>query len=114
MKMLDASEYPRRRQELVDRLGENSALLLVSGSEKTRNADTHYRFRVDSDFYYLTGFAEPDAVFLVRPGLDCGASILFCQDKDPALEQWEGKRMGPERAPSDLSIAKAFSIKDLD
>lgn len=114
MKMLDTSEYPKRRQTLMDRLGENSAIILASGTEKTRNADTHFKFRVDSDFYYLTGFDEPDAVFLVRPGLDCGASVLFCKDRDPAMEQWEGARMGPERAPAKLSIAKAFSINDLD
>jgi Xaa-Pro aminopeptidase len=114
MKMLDASEYPKRRQELMNRIGENSAIILASGAEQTRNADTHYRFRVDSDFYYLTGFDEPEAVFIVRPGLDCGASVLFCQDRDPLLEQWEGTRLGTERAPSELSIAKAYSIKDID
>lgn len=114
MKMLDGSEYPKRRQELMEKLGENSAILVAAGGEKIRNADTHYRFRVDSDFYYLTGFNEPEAIFLVRPGMDCGASVLFCQDRDPMLEQWEGKRLGPERAPSELSIAQAFSIKELD
>lgn len=112
MKMLDASEYPKRREELTKRLGENSAILLASGSEKTRNADTHFRFRVDSDFYYLTGFAEPEAVFLLRPGHD-EPSVLFCQDRDPLMEQWEGKRLGPERAPEALKIAKAYSIKEL-
>lgn len=114
MKMLDASEYPKRRQELMSRMSENAAVIVVSGVEKIRNADTHFRFRADSDFYYLTGFNEPNAVFLVRPGLECGASVLFCQEIDPLLEQWEGKRLGVEQAPSALSIAKAFALQELD
>lgn len=114
MKTLDRSEYPKRRQELIDTLGENSAIIVAAGGEKTRNADTHYRFRVDSDFYYLTGFNEPEAVFLLRPGMDCGASVLFCHEKDPAFEQWEGKRLGPSMAPAELSIAQAFPLKDIN
>jgi len=114
MKRLDISEYPKRRQELMDKLGSDSAIILASGRESIRNADTHYRFRVDSDFYYLTGFKEPDAIFILRPGLDCGASVLFCLPRDPAMEQWVGRRIGPDRAPAELNMAAAFPIDQLD
>jgi len=114
MKKLDGSEYLKRRQSLIQRLGDNSAIVLASGREKIRNADTHFPFRVDSDFYYVTGFDEPDAIFVLRPGTDIGASILFCRPRDPAKEQWDGYRLGPEQAPSELSIAKAFDIAEID
>lgn len=107
-------EFKRRRTELMALMETGSIAILPSANLVTRNNDVEYQFRQDSDFYYLTGFDEPDAVFVLVPGREHGECILFCRERDPAQEQWHGKITGPERAMQLYGIDDAFPISDID
>jgi Xaa-Pro aminopeptidase len=73
-----------------------------------------YHYRPDSDFYYLTGFAEPEAVAVLIPGRPHGEYVLFVRDRDPTRETWDGRRAGPEGATRDYGADDAFPIGDID
>ena len=87
--------------------------VLSTAPERTRNRDAHYPYRFDSYFYYLTGFAEPEAVLVVIAGSE-PRSILFCRDKDPERETWDGFRFGPAAARVEFGFDEAHSIGRLD
>jgi len=89
--------YASRRARLMERLGPNAALLLLSPPERLRNGDAHYKYRQDSDILYLTGFGEPGAAVLLRPGHET-PFVLFVRPRDPAAETWTGRRAGVEGA----------------
>jgi Xaa-Pro aminopeptidase len=78
-----------------------------------RNGDSSYPFRQDSDFYYLTGFAEPDALLVLAPERDGAHSVLFLRTRDRAQEIWDGERLGVERAVEALGIDAAYPIDEL-
>ncbi len=78
-----AGEYKRRRRQLMDMAGEDAILVLPAAAEKVRSLDTHYPFRQDSDFQYLSGFPEPEAVLVLIPGRRHCKAILFCRERDP-------------------------------
>jgi len=107
------SIYAERRARLCERLGASGALLLMSPPERLRNGDAHYKFRQDSDILYLTGFAEPGAVVLLRPG-HATPFVLFVRPRDPAAETWTGRRAGVEGAVSAFGADAAFSSDALD
>lgn len=88
--------------------------VLPAAQETLRNRDTAHPFRQDSDFYYLTGFEEPGALLVLVPGREHGEAILFCQERDPAYERWNGERMGPERAQQVLGVDDAFPMSDIE
>lgn len=111
---LDRNEYPRRRQQLMARMSANSVAIIPSAPVTVRNRDVEHPYRQDSDFYYLTGFAEPHALLLLIPGRADGESIVFCQDKNKDQEIWTGRRLGPDAAPKQLACEQAFSIHDVD
>lgn len=92
----------------------NSIAILPSSQTVLRNGDSHFPFRQSSDLYYLTGFTEPDAVLVLIPGRELGESLLFCQEKDPLKELWEGKLVGPDAAVETLGMDDAFPITDMD
>ena len=92
---------------------ENSIAVLPTAALLHRNADTEYRFRPDSDFYYLTGFDEPNALLVLVPGREEGEQVLFVQPRDPGRETWTGRRLGVERAPERLEVNEAHSIDTL-
>ncbi|RMF19814.1 MAG: Xaa-Pro aminopeptidase [Gammaproteobacteria bacterium] len=92
----------------------DSIAILPAGSLKTRSRDTEYVFRQDSDFWYLTGFNEPEAVLVLVPGREHGETVLFCREKDPEFERWNGTLLGPEAATDVLGVDDAFPIKDMD
>jgi Xaa-Pro aminopeptidase len=107
------AEFRRRRQRLM-RLMEPGSVAVVPGARVAlRNRDTQYPFRQDSDFYYLTGFTEPDAALVLAPGRAHAEVILFCTERDPAHEQWHGEVTGPERAAELFGMDDAFPIGDL-
>jgi Xaa-Pro aminopeptidase len=108
------TEFKRRRRQLMGMMGPGSIAILPTGTEQVRNRDVHYPFRPDSDFHYLTGFDEPDAVLVLLPGRSRGEYILFCREKDPAKEIWDGYRAGLEGAVADFGADDAFPITDLD
>jgi Xaa-Pro aminopeptidase len=107
------TSYADRRAELTRRLGPGGALLLASPPERLRNGDTHYKFRQDSDVLYLTGFAEPGAVVLLRPG-HATPFVLFVRPRNPAEETWTGRRAGVEGAVRDYGADASFPVGELD
>ncbi|MFM8353835.1 MAG: Xaa-Pro aminopeptidase [Gammaproteobacteria bacterium] len=108
------TEYRRRRAELMRLMSPGSIALVPAAGVRLRNRDTEYLFRQDSDFYYLTGFNEPDAVLVLAPGRAHGEVILFCRDRDARAELYDGERLGPDRAAQALLVDDAFPIADLD
>lgn len=108
------AEYRERREALMASLPANSAVLLPGAAMVTRSRDSEFAFRQDSDLHYLTGFAEPDALLVLLPGREEGASVLFCQDRDPALEAWTGIRLGAEGAIREHGIDQAFENTERD
>lgn len=108
------SEFKKRRQQLMQRVGEGNIALIGSASMHTRNRDVNYPFRQDSDFYYLTGFNEPDALAVFVPGRAQGEYILFCREFDAKKALWEGAHSGLEGATTHYDADDAFPIDDLD
>ncbi|MBI3144646.1 MAG: aminopeptidase P N-terminal domain-containing protein [Pseudogulbenkiania sp.] len=103
--------HAARRQRLMSQIGEGVAIL-PTAPEAIRNADTHYPYRPDSHFLYLTGFAEPCAVLVLDAG--AGKSILFCREKNLEREIWDGFRHGPEGAKEQFGFDEAYPLSELD
>ena len=80
------TEFARRRKQLMRMVGQGGIAILPAAPIRTRSRDVEYRYRQDSDFYYLTGFAEPRAVVVLAPGRDNGEYVLFCQERDVKRE----------------------------
>ena len=108
------TEFARRRRQLMRMIGSGGIAILPAAPEKIRNRDTIYPFRQDSDFIYLSGFDEPDAVAVLIPGRAHAEYILFCRERDPSRETWDGPRAGPEGAQADHGADDAFPISDID
>jgi Xaa-Pro aminopeptidase len=111
---LSREEYARRRRQLMRIMGRDSIAVLPAALPKTRNNDVHYGYRQDSDFHYLTGFDEPEAVAVLVPGRAGGEFLLFVRERDPERETWDGHRAGPDGATRDFGADDAFPIGDLD
>lgn len=107
------NEYRRRRRQLMRMMGPNSIAILPTAPEAIRSRDVHYPFRPDSDFCYLTGFPEPEAVAVLIPGRAQGEFILFCRERDPKKEQWDGMRAGQDGAIARYGADDSFPIADL-
>ena len=107
-------ERARRRRQLMKVMGEGSIAILQAAPEQTRSRDTEYRYRQDSDFYYLSGFEEPESLIVLIPGRAAGEYIVFCRERDALKETWHGRRLGVERAPEVLDADDAFPIGDID
>ena len=104
----------RRRRQLMQMAGEDAALLVAAAPERMRNADAAWPYRQDSDFHYLGGFPEPDAVLALLPGRRHGETVLFCRERDPTRERWHGQSIGTERAVAEYGMDDAFPIEDID
>ena len=104
------SVYAARRAQLAQRLGEGGVAVLPTAPERARNRDSGFPYRHDSYFYYLTGFAEPNAWLVLTAD---GRSTLLCQPKDLEREIWDGYRLGPEAAPQALGVDAAHSVHEL-
>ena len=111
---MNMNEFAKRRRQLMRMVGDNGVVILPSAPIRMRSRDVGYRYRQDSDFYYLTGFAEPNSVAVLAPGRDNGEFILFCRDRDRQKEQWDGLRAGTEGAINDYFADDAFPIDDID
>ncbi len=107
-------EFTRRRKQLMAMMEDNSIAILPAAPERTRSRDTEYSFRQDSDFYYLSGFAEPESVLVLIPGREHGEYVLFCREKDREKEIWNGYRAGPEGVCAQYGADDAFPIDDID
>ena len=104
--------YSERRARLIERMGSGVAVI-ATAPERARNRDTHYGYRHDSYFYYLTGFAEPEAVLVLVAG-DSPRSILFCREKNEEREIWDGWRHGPDAAREKFGFDEAHVYGELD
>lgn len=105
-------EFSRRRQQLLTRMQAGIAVI-PTAPEVTRNRDSHYPYRFDSYFYYLTGFKEPEAVLVLIAG-EKNRSILFCREKDIEREIWDGFRYGPDAAKTEFGFDEAYPVAQLD
>ena len=111
---ITSGEYRRRRRHLLAALGETGVALLTAAPERVRNGHTHYPYRQSSDFSYLTGFPEPEALLVLVPGRKEGEVVFFCRPRDPERERWEGHRAGVEGAVARYGADQAFPIGALD
>ncbi len=105
------SVYAERRARLAAQLGDGGIAIVPTAPERMRNRDSDYAYRHDSYFYYLTGFAEPNAWLVLTAD---GHSTLWCQPKDMEREIWDGYRLGPEAAVAALGVDEAYSVAELD
>lgn len=110
--MIDSNEFSKRRSALIQKMGCGIAIV-PTAPEALRNRDSHYPYRFDSYFYYLTGFKEPDALLVLVAG-DAPKSILFCRDKNLEREIWDGFRYGAEAAKLAFGFDEAYIIDQLD
>nr|WP_024306454.1 Xaa-Pro aminopeptidase [Pseudomonas sp. P818] len=108
------SEYARRRKALMAQMEPNSIAILPAAPVYIRNRDVEHVYRQDSDFQYLTGFPEPEAVMALIPGREHGEYVLFCRERDPERELWDGLRAGQDGAISKFGADDAFPIGDID
>ncbi len=111
---MNRREYPKRRKRLMDMMGNESIAIIPTAPVRIRNRDVEYPFRPDSDFYYLTGYSEPEAVAVLVPDRHHGEYILFCRENDPVMETWNGQRAGLDGAREIYGADDAFPIEDLD
>jgi len=108
------SEFKKRRKQLMQHIGKGNIALIGSAAVRARNRDVNYPFRQDSDFYYLTGFNEPDSLAVFIPGRKQGEYILFCREFDEKKALWEGAHAGLEGATVHYKADDSFPIDDLD
>lgn len=111
---LTSTEFKRRRTDLMAQMEAGSIALIAAAPARQRSNDTDYYYRQNSDFYYLTGFEEQEALLALIPGREQGEAVLFCQEKDKLKELWTGRLMGPEAAQAELELDDAFPIADID
>jgi len=108
------NEFAKRRRQLMRMVGNDGVAILPSAPVRMRSRDVGYRYRQDSDFHYLTGFAEPESVAVLAPGRANGEFIIFCRERDHEREQWDGSRAGTNGAVDDFAADDAFPIDDID
>ena len=111
---MEKREFTRRRKRLMDMAGRGGIVIQPNAPERIRNRDVFYPYRADSDFYYLTGFPEPEAVLVLVPDRPQGECIVFCRERDDEAETWHGRRAGLEGACELYGADDAFPITDLD
>ncbi|WP_394174246.1 Xaa-Pro aminopeptidase [Thalassotalea litorea] len=123
---IDVSEFQNRRHRILAQMPVNSIALFPAAKEVTRSRDTEFLFCQEKDFFYLSGFHEPDALLVLIKGDDADTAsdvaansdanecILFCRDKDPQAEVWHGRRVGPEVAQSEFGLEHAYGLSELE
>ncbi|MEO6696550.1 MAG: aminopeptidase P N-terminal domain-containing protein, partial [Gammaproteobacteria bacterium] len=110
---MQKTEFASRRKRLMQMMGAGAIAILPAAPVRLRNRDAEYPYRADSDFYYLTGFPEPEAVAVLIPGRKQGEYILFCRERDLQQETWHGRRAGTEGATAQHGADDAFPISDI-
>ena len=111
---MDRKEFARRRRQFMRMIGRDAIAILPAAPVRLRNGDIEYAYRQDSHFYYLTGFAEPDAVAVLAPGRPQAEYLLFVRERDPLRESWDGARAGTDGAVERYGADDAFPIADID
>ena len=111
---MDNAIYKSRRINLSEKLPKNSVLLIPGANTHYRNADSAYAFRQDSNFYYLSGFCEPDSLMAIINNDDGINSVIFVPPKDKLKEIWDGHRSGPIGAVKEFLFDKAYDNSEID
>lgn len=111
--MFDPAVFRARREAFLHALGPTDCAIVGSLPERLRNNDAHYRFRQHSDVLYLTGFAEPGTVLVMRPS-DADKVVMFVRPRDPEMETWDGRRAGVEGAVDTYGANVAYPIAELE
>jgi len=111
--LLPVDEFIQRREHFLAQMPENSVAIFAAAKEVTRSNDTEYTFCQNKNFYYLTGFEEPDAVLFLIKTDEC-KSVLFCREKNPLQEVWHGRRVGAQQAKEYYAFDQAYSLNELD
>ncbi|PCI59932.1 MAG: Xaa-Pro aminopeptidase [Gammaproteobacteria bacterium] len=110
--LLPLSEFITRRDNFFAQMPENSIAIFKAASEVTRSNDTEYAFCQNKNFYYLTGFNEPDALLVMIKG-EYNQAFIFCRDKDPLTEIWQGRRIGTSKAKTNYGFDDSFIIEEI-
>ena len=108
------SDFKKRRKILMEKIRNDSVLIIPSAQHQKRTRDVDYPYRQDSDFYYLTGFGESDSLMMLIPDGKNGQFILFCKDKDPLKERWDGPIAGPIEVKKNFDADQAYGIDKID
>ncbi len=108
--MIKQKEYAKRRQQLMRMTADGAVIIVRAAPERIRNNDVHYPYRQDSDFLYLTGFREPNAMLVLLPDANAGQSIMFCREKDETREMWDGPMAGLTGMVEQFGMDRAFAI----
>ena len=107
-------EFEKRRRKLAKLIGKDGIAVIPTASTRVRSRDTDYPFRPDSDFYYFTGFSEPNAVMILAPGREDGSFILCLREKNPLTEIWDGHMEGLNGVKKNYEADQSFDIEDLE
>ncbi len=111
---INHAEFARRRAELMAKMQPGSLAIVPAAGERIRSRDTDYPFRQQSDFYYLSGFVEPEALLVLIPGREEGEFVVICRERDREREIWDGYRAGPEGACADYGADEAYAVARVD
>jgi len=111
--MIKQKEFAKRRHHLMEMTGQGSVVILRAATRKIRNNDVHFPYRQDSDFLYLSGFSEPDAMMVLLPEEKGGRSIMFCREKDRHREMWDGVMAGTEGATEKFGFDRAYPMAEM-
>ncbi|MEP7037125.1 MAG: aminopeptidase P N-terminal domain-containing protein, partial [Acidobacteriota bacterium] len=101
-------------KKFMEAIGKDSIAIIPAAHEVTRSYDTEFKFHQDPDFYYLTGFPEPDAIAVINPSNKKNPYMLFVRPRDPEMETWFGRREGTEGAKKNYGADKAFPIEKFE
>jgi len=108
------NEFKQRRADLMAKIGPDAAVVIPAALMRYRSRDVEYPYRQDSDFYYFTGFEEPEAVMVLLPGDARDEEILYCRPNDYKAELWTGPRVGSDHAAYDYHFDVAYEISDFE
>lgn len=112
--MIKQKEYAKRRLQLMEIAGDGSVIIVHAAAQKIRNNDVGYPYRQGSDFLYLSGFSEPEAIMVLLPDEKGGHSILFCRERDSQREMWDGLMAGTKGAVEQFNFDEAFPISEME
>jgi Xaa-Pro aminopeptidase len=101
----------KQLKDFMAQMGENAVAVIPAAHEQTRSYDTEFKFHQDPDFYYLTGFPEPDAIAVINPSNKKSPYTLFVRPRDPLMETWYGRREGTEGAVKNYGASRALPIE---
>ena len=104
----------KQLKDFIEQIGKDAVAVIPASHEQTRSYDTEFKFHQDPDFYYLTGFPEPDAIAVIAPGNKKSPFTLFVRPRDPLMETWYGRREGTEGAKKNYGADKALPIEKFE